>query len=663
MTKRARVGILGRGALGAALLVAAGVLGAPACGGSDTGNIDPGGGGTGGSGGATTTSTTSTTTGTGGQGGQDTGCQGDQDCTIDPAKSKCDQGTGECVGCLPAQDECDPGQYCDPGTNECTVGCTDDTDCTGGQDLHCDTQINKCVGCVLDTNCPEGSICINNTCTPGCSGAQPCQPGSTCCGAPTGTCYDLDTDVDHCGDCNTQCPDLVNADEICNNGQCGLGACTMPWADCDGDITNGCEQNTLQDGPCACNPGDTQPCYQGAPGTQNVGPCVGGTQTCAANGLSWGACLNQVLPAAEICANGVDEDCDGVIDNGGDSDADGWTICNGDCDDTDALVNPGAYEFVGNNVDDDCDPASSDVVAPADCSSAQKFTAVTGDDIAKAIDICQTTTANPPIQNKKWGLITAGQVLGNGQNPSATTLNNIQSWQDAVLQNYGVNLPKKGPTMGGLSSGRMRDSGDPGFTTPNGGTGFATPNACPPVYLAGNGGVLPSSSGCSGNCTSAQTCNDSTNVKLQIRVPTNAQSFSYQFKFYSAEFPEWVCTSYNDFYLALLQSAAPGIPLDTNISFDGQGNPFSVNNGFFDVCAPTGCHTCPDGVAELVGTGMEGGVGGGSKWLTTDAPIVPGETITIELMVFDVGDSAWDSLVLLDNFHWNLSPAVVGTHQ
>lgn len=56
-------------------------------------------------------------------------------------------------------------------------------------------------------------------------------------------------------------------------------------------------------------------------------------------------------------------------------------------------------------------------------------------------------------------------------------------------------------------------------------------------------------------------------------------------------------------------------------------------------------------------------VGGGTNWLTTDAPIIPGETITLELMVFDVGDTQWDSLTLLDNFRWNLVPLPVGTHE
>src|SRR5205823_1818028 len=46
----------------------------------------------------------------------------------------------------------------------------------------------------------------------------------------------------------------------------------------------------------------TQNCYTGPGGTQNVGICRGGTQTCSAG--TFGACTGQTLPAAEVC-NGV----------------------------------------------------------------------------------------------------------------------------------------------------------------------------------------------------------------------------------------------------------------------------------------------------------------------------------------------------------------------
>jgi len=89
----------------------------------------------------------------------------------------------------------------------------------------------------------------------------------------------------------------------------------------------------------------------------------------------------------------------------------------------------------------------------------------------------------------------------------------------------------------------------------------------------------------------------------------------------------------------MLTTGAPGIPVDLN------------------------CGPCPNGTAELNGTGMDQVSGGGTAWLTTDAPIVPGETMTLDLVLFDVTDNIYDSLVLVDNFRWSLLPAVVVTHQ
>jgi len=42
-----------------------------------------------------------------------------------------------------------------------------------------------------------------------------------------------------------------------------------------------------------------------------------------------------------------------VVDPDGDND--GWTLCDGDCDDTNPDVHPGHKEICGNNIDDDCD--------------------------------------------------------------------------------------------------------------------------------------------------------------------------------------------------------------------------------------------------------------------------------------------------------------------
>lgn len=67
----------------------------------------------------------------------------------------------------------------------------------------------------------------------------------------------------------------------------------------------------------ACAPGDTRPCYNGAPKTQGIGPCKGGLETCLADASGWGLCEGEVTPETERCGNDVDDDCDGVVNESG----------------------------------------------------------------------------------------------------------------------------------------------------------------------------------------------------------------------------------------------------------------------------------------------------------------------------------------------------------
>ncbi|MCK6526919.1 putative metal-binding motif-containing protein [Myxococcota bacterium] len=64
-----------------------------------------------------------------------------------------------------------------------------------------------------------------------------------------------------------------------------------------------------------------------------------------------------IYPGAPEQANGVDDDCDGTIDEGTvlyDDDGDGTTELEGDCDDGDAATGPGAPEAC-DGADNDCD--------------------------------------------------------------------------------------------------------------------------------------------------------------------------------------------------------------------------------------------------------------------------------------------------------------------
>jgi hypothetical protein len=63
-----------------------------------------------------------------------------------------------------------------------------------------------------------------------------------------------------------------------------------------------------------------------------------------------------VHAGADEACDGKDSDCDGGLPaEEADADADGFRACGGDCDDTSPLVNPDGIDLPGNTLDEDCD--------------------------------------------------------------------------------------------------------------------------------------------------------------------------------------------------------------------------------------------------------------------------------------------------------------------
>jgi hypothetical protein len=459
-------------------------------------------------------------------------------------------------------------------------------------------------------------------------------------------------------------------------------------AECAGD-PNGpvCDEAT---GLCHpdCEPGDVEGCYDGPAGTRDVGECADGSRTCNDAG-TWGPCLGQTLPSAEICDNDIDEDCDGTLVNA-DLDGDGWSSCEGDCCDDEVtgcidahLVNPGAFEVLDNGVDDDCDGTTDEVEPSCDAGLASNSSDPL--DYAAAMDLCQTTSESAPLPSRTWGVISAKLTLANGQ---SSPLSVQRSIRDAFGDNIG---PSGGENLVVLSSGRAAAPGQtqPSYAAFEPGEDLGTTVQAPADWIVANGGEFPAS--CAGvNPTMGTAANDSVMLTLRIRTPTNARSFTTRMFFFTAEYPEWVCSEYNDFFVALIDSAALTNPADKNIAVYDDGQEFwpvglnllKTAPGLFRVCesGDVGCqgelapasYDCPDGPALLAGTGfdtIDGGnscnpapfpVGGGTGWLEMSGNVEPGEVMEIRFAVWDAGGHIFDALVLLDDWRWSLDAAAPG---
>lgn len=214
---------------------------------------------------------------------------------------------------------------------------TDDADTSGTTGDDClDEEICDGIDNTCDNGVDEGCICEPGQMQVCYSGPEEtlgvgvCMAGTQLCGddGQWEACEDEVTPFDEsCNGVDDDCDDAI--DEGFESQMCGEGICQVTVQTCqdgvpqrcipgepaDDEACNGVDDTCdgdVDEG-CSCNDGDTQPCYGGPMGTQDVGVCQGGTQTCTDG--AWGECEGDVLPAVEGC-DGVDNDCDMAADEG-----------------------------------------------------------------------------------------------------------------------------------------------------------------------------------------------------------------------------------------------------------------------------------------------------------------------------------------------------------
>ncbi len=420
---------------------------------------------------------------------------------------------------------------------------------------------------------------------------------------------------------------------------------------------------------CACSPGKDE---AGAPlGGKDVG--TDGSLDVAIDEDTGPGDGGFVVDAPLPTETGPGKGCGTAADP--DLDCDGYPASI-DCNDKDATINPEAYDFEGDSVDNDCDGTPDNPVK----TCAVSTTSDDAKDFGRAADLCpqrsktKAGTVYDPLAKAEFGA--AG---GSVTKPS----------QRKIVNAFGDNKPRMGDTFFGIQNGPW------GSTDPRaakaldifpalGGCGAIPLNADDCKQLSNGASPLP------GFPVNIQ---DWAEVRLFIVVPTNAKAMSFDFAFVSTEFSQYWNSSFNDAFFALVTSKKIA---GANVAKDAKGRAITVNSGFFQLCPKPGTVTGVDPKAlasapcvgttgdatvagTLKGTNFDGAgagstddtiagtgstkyvYGGGTGWLSAKFEVEPGEKIVVRFTVNDTSDGILDSAAIVDNIRWDKAPPKVPT--
>ncbi len=283
--------------------------------------------------------------------------------------------------CVTNDDDCDDTDpELSPSASEWCNGIDDD--CDGEIDEDDALDVEDCWQ-DLDDDLYGASAVLYQACS--------CEHGA----APrAGDCDDLDAGThpgarEYCDGVDDDCDGLVDDDAVDTetwyldwDGD-GYGDAARAWEACEAPAGYVASDDDCDDTDPALNPGAAEVYYDGIDqdcDADNEYDADGDRHDAADQGGDDCDDLDpEVHPEAEETCNGVDDDCDGLVDSDAedasawypDLDGDGWgqgsytlPSCEpvegwvsqgGDCDDADPEIHPGALDASGDGVDDDCD--------------------------------------------------------------------------------------------------------------------------------------------------------------------------------------------------------------------------------------------------------------------------------------------------------------------
>lgn len=341
-----------------------------------------------------------------------------------------------------------------------------------------------------------------------------------------------------------------------------------------------------------------------------------------------------------------------------DDDGDGFTAADGDCNDCLAAINPGAYDFPDDQVDDDC--SGSAAREDERCDRGLPLTTLDPTDAARALGLCRFLAPG----QRGWGVLEARFTDAHGtgalSDPRAI----------GVLPDFGAMKPREGSALFALSSGVARAPGQPGYTSgcdeldavcPSGTTSHCTGGAAPPP------GYPKQDASCGPSAASAPPLAfNQAALELQLRVPNNVSTLSFDSAFYTFEQPSKGCHGFNDGFV-VLKEPRPSGSAEANIVLDARGEPLGVGTALFALCDRAAYEpgtldprACMEGTSQLRGSGYgprettcPDAHGASTGWLHTTAPVTPGEVIKLRFAIWDTNDVTLDSTALVDAVRWS----------
>jgi uncharacterized repeat protein (TIGR01451 family) len=142
---------------------------------------------------------------------------------------------------------------------------------------------------------------------------------------------------------------------------------------------------------------------------------------------------------------------------------------------------------------------------------------------------------------------------------------------------------------------------------------------------------------------------DDATLTMTLHVPAYMHYLYYDIQFFSAEYPEYVGSQYNDKVTVTVNSPSEGI---TSYTIDVNSGDFvltanDIPGTGFNIFAQSGN---PGGV-DVVDTTprVPGADAGATALVTREHPVAPHENITVTIYMTDTGDNLFDSAAFIDN--------------